>query len=37
MIEPIMLARRGDTECLLLPAPANRHGLITGTAGPHGA
>jgi hypothetical protein len=33
MPEPILLARRGDTECHLLPALANRHGLITGATG----
>ncbi|MDO9238244.1 MAG: DUF853 domain-containing protein [Aquabacterium sp.] len=33
MAEPILLARQGDTECLLLPALANRHGLITGATG----
>ncbi|HEV6968123.1 helicase HerA-like domain-containing protein [Roseateles sp.] len=31
--DPILLARHGDTECLLLPALANRHGLITGATG----
>jgi DNA helicase HerA-like ATPase len=33
MPEPILVARHGDTECLLLPALANRHGLITGATG----
>ncbi|WP_422017010.1 helicase HerA-like domain-containing protein [Roseateles sp.] len=33
MTDPILLARHGDTECLLLPALANRHGLITGATG----
>jgi len=33
MAEPILLARRGDTECFLLPAMANRHGLVTGATG----
>ncbi|MFM7703590.1 MAG: helicase HerA-like domain-containing protein, partial [Rubrivivax sp.] len=33
MPEPILVARRGDTECHLLPALANRHGLITGATG----
>jgi hypothetical protein len=31
--DPILLARQGATECLLLPALANRHGLITGATG----
>jgi DNA helicase HerA-like ATPase len=31
--DPILLARHGDIECLLLPALANRHGLITGATG----
>ncbi|MFG6459218.1 helicase HerA-like domain-containing protein [Roseateles sp. BYS96W] len=30
---PILLARQAQTECLLLPALANRHGLITGATG----
>ena len=30
MAEPILIAKHGDTECVLLPAMANRHGLITG-------
>ncbi len=30
---PILLARHAQTECLLLPALANRHGLITGATG----
>ncbi len=33
MAEPILLARCGDTVCELLPALANRHGLITGATG----
>ncbi|CAM3952032.1 helicase HerA-like domain-containing protein [Roseateles saccharophilus] len=33
MTDPILLARREQTECLLLPALANRHGLITGATG----
>ena len=33
MADPILLARHGDTECQLLPALANRHGLITGATG----
>ena len=33
MAEPILLAQRGSTECHLLPALANRHGLITGATG----
>lgn len=33
MADPILLARHGETECLLLPALANRHGLITGATG----
>ncbi|MDN3919871.1 helicase HerA-like C-terminal domain-containing protein [Roseateles violae] len=33
MPDPILLARRDGTECLLLPALANRHGLITGATG----
>ena len=33
MAEPILLARRDDVECLLLPALANRHGLVTGATG----
>ncbi|MCE4554755.1 helicase HerA-like domain-containing protein [Roseateles cellulosilyticus] len=33
MTDPILLARHGQTECLLLPALANRHGLITGATG----
>ncbi len=32
-IDPILLARHGETECQLLPALANRHGLITGATG----
>jgi DNA helicase HerA-like ATPase len=33
MTDPILLARNKDIECLLLPALANRHGLITGATG----
>jgi len=33
MADPILLARQGDTECHLLPALVNRHGLITGATG----
>jgi len=33
MAEPILLAQRDAVECRLLPALANRHGLITGATG----
>ena len=33
MPDPILVARHGDTECLLLPQLVNRHGLITGATG----
>jgi len=33
MAEPILVAQRGDIQCHLLPALANRHGLITGATG----
>jgi DNA helicase HerA-like ATPase len=33
MADPILIAQRGDIECALLPALANRHGLITGATG----
>ena len=33
MTDPILLAAHGETECHLLPALANRHGLITGATG----
>lgn len=33
MSDPILLARHAQTECHLLPALANRHGLITGATG----
>jgi DNA helicase HerA-like ATPase len=33
MADPLLLARHGDTVCELLPALANRHGLITGATG----
>ncbi len=32
-VDPILLARNKETECLLLPALANRHGLVTGATG----
>jgi DNA helicase HerA-like ATPase len=31
--DPLLFARHGDVECQLLPALANRHGLITGATG----
>lgn len=31
--EPILIASRDDTQCWLLPALANRHGLVTGATG----
>jgi DNA helicase HerA-like ATPase len=31
-VQPILVAR-GDTDCLLLPAMANRHGLVAGATG----
>ena len=33
MSEALTIARNAQTECLLLPALANRHGLITGATG----
>jgi DNA helicase HerA-like ATPase len=33
MAEPILVARHDATECFLLPALANRHGLVTGATG----
>ena len=33
MTDPILLATHGETQCHLLPALANRHGLITGATG----
>ncbi len=33
MPEPMLIARHGDIECLLLPGLSNRHGLITGATG----
>ena len=33
MTAPILVAAHGDTQCHLLPALANRHGLITGATG----
>lgn len=33
MAEPLLVARHGDIECHLLPALANRHGLVTGATG----
>ncbi|HYF59016.1 MAG TPA: helicase HerA-like domain-containing protein [Burkholderiaceae bacterium] len=33
MPEPLLVARHGDTDLSLLPALANRHGLITGATG----
>jgi DNA helicase HerA-like ATPase len=33
MADPILVAKHGDIECNLLPALANRHGLITGATG----
>ncbi|OYU71895.1 MAG: ATP-binding protein, partial [Burkholderiales bacterium PBB5] len=33
MANPILIAKHGSTECHLLPALANRHGLITGATG----
>ena len=33
MADPLLIARKGDTECFLLPGLANRHGLITGATG----
>jgi DNA helicase HerA-like ATPase len=33
MPAPMLIARHGDIECFLLPALANRHGLVTGATG----
>ena len=33
MTQPILVAMHGDVSCELLPALANRHGLITGATG----
>ena len=33
MADPFLIAKHGATECFLLPAMANRHGLITGATG----
>ena len=33
MAESILIAKNGTTACMLLPALANRHGLITGATG----
>jgi uncharacterized protein len=33
MPDPMLIARHGDTDLCLLPALANRHGLITGATG----
>ncbi|MET0225731.1 MAG: helicase HerA-like domain-containing protein, partial [Dokdonella sp.] len=33
MADPILIARHDAVECHLLPALANRHGLITGATG----
>ena len=33
MTEPLLIARHETVECALLPALANRHGLITGATG----
>ena len=33
MAEPILIARHDKIECVLLPALANRHGLVTGATG----
>ncbi|MDP1650029.1 MAG: DUF853 domain-containing protein [Rubrivivax sp.] len=33
MTEPLLVAMHGDVSCELLPALANRHGLITGATG----
>ena len=33
MPEPILVAKREAIQCELLPALANRHGLITGATG----
>ncbi|MDR2129442.1 MAG: DUF853 domain-containing protein, partial [Burkholderiaceae bacterium] len=33
MAEPLLIAKHGSTQCALLPALANRHGLVTGATG----
>ena len=33
MADPLLIAHNRDTECLILPGLANRHGLITGATG----
>ena len=33
MANPLLVARNGQTDCHLLPALANRHGLVTGATG----
>ncbi len=33
MADPMLIAKNAQTECALLPALANRHGLITGATG----
>jgi DNA helicase HerA-like ATPase len=33
MVDPILVAQHGEITCELLPALANRHGLITGATG----
>ena len=33
MPDPLVIARSGDIELALLPAVANRHGLVTGATG----
>ncbi len=33
MPDPLLIAKHGDTECFVLPALCNRHGLITGATG----
>ena len=33
MADPILVAQHGNITCQLLPALANRHGLVTGATG----
>ncbi len=33
MTQPLLIAKSGETELLLLPAMANRHGLVAGATG----
>ena len=33
MADPLLIAQRADITCELLPALANRHGLVTGATG----